>query len=358
MSALPIKADISTTWYVRFVPIALALVGSQLGSVLTRPAAKEIGRPLHQFESGRDFVRKLRVFICVLLFTGASVPVFAMQCPGNPDALGTSRVLAVSLNEYSHVGSMQYKQTLPLADHEVVLTFDDSPLPPYTDIILKILASQCVQANYFLIGQMANAYPYLVRRIYNAGHTVGTHTLHHPLALKHLPLRLVEHEVDGGISAVEAAMGDSKAVAPFFRIPGLSHSDAIDSFLASRSLVTWSADAVADDWFRRITPQQIVQRAMQRLNARGRGILLLHDIHPATALALPSLLKELKAHGYKVVHVVPAGELPKSVPELPAPAVTASGAWPRVLHTSGSNDGTATAILHHQVKKSVFGKIH
>jgi peptidoglycan/xylan/chitin deacetylase (PgdA/CDA1 family) len=253
---------------------------------------------------------------------------------------------------------MQYKQTLPLNDHEVVITFDDGPLPPYTDIILKILASQCVQANYFLIGQMAHAYPYLVRHIYNAGHTVGTHTLDHPLALKHLPLPLVEHEVDGGIAAVEAAIGDPKAVAPFFRIPGLARSDTIDRSLASQSLVTWSADVVADDWFRRITPQQIVQRAIQRLDAKGRGILLLHDIHPATALALPSLLKELKEHGYKVVHVVPASELPKSVPELAAPAAIASGAWPRVLHASATSDGAAMVISHHQAKKRVVVKIH
>ncbi|MGA9084836.1 MAG: polysaccharide deacetylase family protein [Pseudolabrys sp.] len=299
------------------------------------------------------------------MFAGTSVPAFAMQCPGNPDALGTSRMLAISPNELSHspnelshVGTMQYEQILPLNDHEVVLTFDDGPLPPYTDIILKILASQCVQASYFLIGQMAHTYPYLVRRIYNAGHTVGTHTLDHPLSLKHLPLPLVEHEVDGGIAAVEAAIGDPKAVAPFFRIPGLSRSDAVDSFLASRSLVTWSADVVADDWFRRITPQQIVQRAMQRLNAKGRGILLLHDIHPATALALPSLLKELKERGYKIVHVVPAGALPKSVPELPAPAAIASGTWPRVLHTSAAADRNATMISHAQVKKRVGGKIH
>jgi peptidoglycan/xylan/chitin deacetylase (PgdA/CDA1 family) len=197
-----------------------------------------------------------------------------------------------------------------------------------------------------------------VRRIYNAGHTVGTHTLDHPLVLKHLPLPLVEHEVDGGIAAVEAAVGDPKAVAPFFRIPGLARSDAVDSFLASQSLVTWSADVVADDWFRRITPQQIVQRAIQRLDTKGRGILLLHDIHPATALALPSLLKELKEHGYQVVHVVPAGELPKTVPELPAPAV-ASGTWPRVVvHTSASSDGTAMAALRHRAKKPVVAKIH
>ena len=292
------------------------------------------------------------------MFAGASVPAFAVECPGNADALGTSRVVAISPNEFSNVGTMQYKQTLPLNDHEVVITFDDGPLSPYTDIIIKILASQCVRANYFLIGKMAHTYPYLVRRIYNAGHTVGTHTLDHPLALKRLPLPLAEYEVDGGIAAVEAAIGDPKAVAPFFRIPGLARSDAIDALLVSQSLITWSADVVADDWFRRITPKQIVQRAMQRLDARGRGILLLHDIHPATALALPSLLKELKEHGYKVVHVVPTGELPKSVPDLPAPAAIASGAWPRVLHASATTDGTAIVISHHQVKRRIVGKIH
>lgn len=101
-----------------------------------------------------------------------------------------------------------------------------------------------------------------------------------------------------------------------------------------------------------------MQRAIQRLDAKGRGILLLHDIHPATALALPSLLKELKEHGYQVVHVVPAGELPKSVPELPAPAAVPSGAWPRVLHSSAKSDGTAAVISHHRVKKRVVGKMH
>jgi peptidoglycan/xylan/chitin deacetylase (PgdA/CDA1 family) len=312
----------------------------------------------HDFGAGFEIVHKLIAAFYLLAFVGANVPAYATQCFDDPDALGTSRVLAISPGDFSHIGSMQYKQALPLNDHEVVITFDDSPLPPYTDIILKILASQCVKANYFLIGQMAHAYPYLVRRIYNEGHTVGTHTLDHPLLLKRLPPPKVEYEVDGGIAAVQAAIGDPKAVAPFFRIPGLSRSDAVDSFLASKSLVTWSADVVADDWFRKITPQQIVQRAMQRLDAQGRGILLLHDIHPATALALPSLLKELKEHGYQIVHVVPTGELPKSVPELPAPAAIARETWPRVVHSSAKSDGAAAVISHHRVKKHVVGKTH
>jgi hypothetical protein len=63
----------------------------------------------------------------------------------------------------------------------------------------------------------------------------------------------------------------------------------------------------------------------------GQRILLLHDIQPATAMALPSLLKELKARGFHVVQVVPAGDRPKSVPELTASPATDKGAWPTVL---------------------------
>jgi peptidoglycan/xylan/chitin deacetylase (PgdA/CDA1 family) len=173
----------------------------------------------------------------------------------------------------------------------------------------------------------------MVRRIYNEGHTIGTHTQDHPLAFQRLALQKVKSEVDGGIASVDTAIGDPKAVSPFFRIPGLGRSKIADDFLASRSLVTWSADVVADDWFRRITAQTIVQRALQRLEAKGRGILLLHDIHPATAMALPMLLKELKARGFHVVQVVSAGERPKFVPERLASPTADKGAWPTVVRT-------------------------
>ncbi len=105
----------------------------------------------------------LAVFV-LLWFTGA--PLLASECPSNPDALGTSRAIAVSPTEYPRVGSMQYAQTVSLDDHEVVLTFDDGPLSPYTSRVLDILKAQCVQATFFIIGQMADSYPYLVRRAY------------------------------------------------------------------------------------------------------------------------------------------------------------------------------------------------
>lgn len=230
----------------------------------------------------------------------------AEDCPGHPDALGTSRVLVVDPSEISQVGVMQYHQSLPLNDKEVVLTFDDGPVPRYSNAVLDILAAQCVKATYFLVGAMARAYPATVRRIYEEGHTIGTHTEDHPSRMQKLPIEKVRQEIDEGIADVGAALGDPTELAPFFRIPGLARTDAIDQELAARSLIVFSSDTVADDWHRRIKPAQIVNRAMSRLEARGKGILLLHDIHPATVAALPELLAKLKEAGFHVVHVVPA----------------------------------------------------
>ena len=237
------------------------------------------------------------------LLSGAA-PARAESCPGNPDALGTSRTIVVSPQEYQRVGSMQYKQNLPLNDHEVVLTFDDGPLPPWSDKALEILKSQCVKVTYFIVGEMAHVYPDVVRREYEAGDTIGTHSMTHPI-FQRLTGNKLAYQIDAGIASVEAALGDPNELAPFFRIPGFGRSDVIEKALADRSLVVFSTDVVADDWFRHISPAQIVQRAMSRLDKRGRGILLLHDIHPWTVAALPVLLKELKDHGYHIVQVVP-----------------------------------------------------
>jgi peptidoglycan-N-acetylglucosamine deacetylase len=235
-----------------------------------------------------------------------AMPARAQECPGNPDVLGTERVLVLEPGELTRLGVMQYPRTLPLADKEVVLTFDDGPLPRYSNQVLDILAAQCVKATYFLVGQMARTYPGVVRRIYEAGHTIGTHTEDHPSHFQKLPIEKVRQEIDDGIADVGAALGDPGALAPFFRIPGLARTDAIEDELAARSLIVFSSDTVADDWYRRIKPGEIVRRAMSRLQARGKGILLLHDIHPGTVAALPELLKKLKEQGFHVVHVVPA----------------------------------------------------
>ena len=81
----------------------------------------------------------------------------AAECPGHPGALGVSRTIVLNPTEHPRLGTLQYDESLPLNDHEVVLTFDDGPLPPYTSRVLDTLAAECVKATFFLVGRMAQA---------------------------------------------------------------------------------------------------------------------------------------------------------------------------------------------------------
>ena len=266
-----------------------------------------------------------------------AAPAEAAECPGNPNALGTSRTIVVDPLEHARIGTMQYRETLPLDDKEVVLTFDDGPLPPNSTRVLDILAAQCVKATFFIVGEQARAFPSLVRRAFDEGHTIAMHSQHHPRGFGRLSLGRVNEEFEQGLASTAAALGDPHDVAPFFRIPGLSASATTEGYMASRGVMIWSADFPADDW-RHISSRQVLKRALDRLEKNGKGVLLLHDIQPATAIALPDLLKELKARGYRIVHVVPSGpDRPKTVTE-PAQWVMhhqAKPAWPSVVAAAG-----------------------
>src|SRR5438128_10700723 len=180
---------------------------------------------------GRDWVRRAAVLLAIASGM-AAMPASAADCPGDPDALGTSRTLVVDPREHPRIGTMQYAETLPLEDHEVVLTFDDGPLPPHSTQVLDILASQCVKATFFIIGRMARDYPEGVRKIRDAGHSIGTHTQNHPLSMKRMPIERAQQEIDDGIAATTAALGGSGSLAPFFRIPGLSRAEAVEDYPA------------------------------------------------------------------------------------------------------------------------------
>ena len=165
----------------------------------------------------------------------------AADCPGNPDALGTQRVITVDPTEHSRIGTLQYPESLPLNDKEVVLSFDDGPVMVYTDRILETLAAECVKATFFIVGRQARAYPAEVRKVYNEGHTVATHSQTHPLIFTRLRRFGAEREIEQGITSVTAALGGPRAVAPFFRFPGLGRSRAVEAYLALRGIMVWSA---------------------------------------------------------------------------------------------------------------------
>jgi peptidoglycan/xylan/chitin deacetylase (PgdA/CDA1 family) len=233
--------------------------------------------------------------------------------------LGTSRTIVVDPSQHSLLGGFQYRESLPLNDKEVVITFDDGPLPPYSTRILDILAQDCVKATFFMVGRMARSFPKIVRRVHDEGHTLANHSQNHPFNFRTMSVASAAREIEDGFDSIIAAVGDPAKVAPFFRFPGLHRQQPVEQYLASKRVMSWSVDFMADDWTR-ISSREVVRRALERLEAKGKGILLLHDIQPATALALPTLLSELKSRGYRVVHVVPSGTDR-------APTVTTAEQW-------------------------------
>ncbi len=233
------------------------------------------------------------------------------NCPGHPDAIGTSRTLVVDPRAHPRIGSMHYPETLPLQDKEVVLTFDDGPLPKNSNQVIQTLADNCVLATFFIIGQQARENPEGVRKLIAAGHTVGTHSQRHPLTFNRMSEAQAQQEVEQGIESTKAAMVDPKAIAPFFRIPGLMRAAPVEAYAESHGLQIWSTDFLADDWHH-ISSAKVYDLAMKRMEEMGKGILLLHDIQPRTVAALPKILHDMKARGYRIVHVVPA------TPDMPA----------------------------------------
>jgi len=240
----------------------------------------------------------------ILAFLSFSSAAIAGECAGNPDALGTSRTITLNPAEFKRLGTIQYKQTLPLEDHEVVLTFDDGPIPPHTDKVLDELAAECVKATFFVVGEMARAHPAALQRAYREGHTIGTHTEHHA-RLDRMPAEKAQKEISDGLASAAQVLDDKNAVAPFFRFPYLDHTGAAEERAEQLGLSVWSADIHGSDWTF-INAEKVTALSLSRLEAKKKGILLLHDIHDRTVKALPVLLRELKKKGYRVVHVAPA----------------------------------------------------
>jgi peptidoglycan/xylan/chitin deacetylase (PgdA/CDA1 family) len=230
----------------------------------------------------------------------------AADCPRH-GTLGTSRILSVDAVTTPRVGLKSFSQTLPLGDHEVVLTFDDGPWPPTTARVLAALANECVRATFFLIGKPASEHPEFVRKIAAGGHSIGHHTWLHRSLKRIRPGRTTE-EIDRGISAVEMALhgvATTTPTTPFFRFPGFETTPATLDLLQSRRIVVFGADLWASDW-NRMTPKQELKLITERLKAARKGIILFHDPKAQTAAMLPAFLRYLRDNDYHVVHVVPA----------------------------------------------------
>ncbi|WP_024510269.1 polysaccharide deacetylase family protein [Bradyrhizobium sp. ARR65] len=236
----------------------------------------------------------------------------------NPNALGVGRTVEIDTTGGPGFGFEHFKELDFLHDHEVVLTFDDGPWPENTPSVLKTLADECTTGIFFSIGKHATYYPEILKQVYAAGHTIGTHTWSHAnLNNKKLTDDQRKDEIEKGISAVKWALGGISP-APFFRFPALQHPPQMVTYLGTRNIAIFSCDLDSFD-FKAKNAQQVIDVTFKKLDKLGKGIILMHDFHKHTAEALPELLHRLKAEGYKVVAMrakAPVQSLPQYDAEL------------------------------------------
>ncbi|MBP0617996.1 polysaccharide deacetylase family protein [Jiella mangrovi] len=229
---------------------------------------------------------------------GTAFPFFESFHPAVGSTL-SGRTIAVA--RYSDIA---------LEPKEVVLTFDDGPMPGKTHKILKALGDYGVSATFLMVGQMAKAYPQIARDVAEAGHTIGTHTYRHPNLRTMSDAAAMAEIRKGEISVAEALAPIGLKPAPFFCFPYLADTATLRHRLAGEGIVTIDVDIDSKDYFRD-GPAAVRDRTLRALEKHGRGIILMHDIQNRTAAMLPGFLAELEKRGYKVVRLVPADQAPQ-----------------------------------------------
>ena len=226
--------------------------------------------------------------------TNTSQPITRQPMPERIFAAGNlgGRTLAVASTS-----------DIVLRPGEVILTFDDGPRAGKTSQILATLDQFGVKATFLMLGSAAQANPALAQQVARKGHTIGSHTFSH-VDLSTLTRQAALDEIAKGERAVSLALGGAGTLSPFFRFPYLSQTGFLRTNLMQGNMVVLDVDIDSKDYYKD-TPDVVATRAMARLDARGSGIVLFHDIHQRTVDMLPEFLAQLQERGYSVVRLVP-----------------------------------------------------
>lgn len=193
---------------------------------------------------------------------------------------------------------------------EIALTYDDGPNDRATEELLEVLESFGVKATFFMIGRFVRQRSEIARRVHEAGHLVGNHTMTHPW-LAWLPAPRVRDEIRGCNEAIEDAIG---APVRYFRPPHGARRPAVLRAARALGLTTVQWNAMGNDW-EPVTGEQIaarVEAGVAKARKRGAGSnILLHDGYELglgadrsqTVRATKMLLERFRAEGDSIVTV-------------------------------------------------------
>ncbi len=171
----------------------------------------------------------------------------------------------------------------------VALTFDDGP-SVYTSRLLDILREENVKATFFVLGKSAAVQKQTLRRIAEEGHNIGNHSYDHKNFAK-ISLDEARRQITLTDDITQEITGSKPT---YFRFPyGAFTNDKL--MLVNRPIIGWNIDPL--DWKYRDAEKVAAEMSKASANA----IILAHDIHKTTVEAIPQVIRNLKAKGYRIV---------------------------------------------------------
>jgi polysaccharide deacetylase family sporulation protein PdaB len=196
------------------------------------------------------------------------------------------------------------KKKLPIysverEDKKISISFDCAWGVDYTDKLLATMQEENVRCTFFMVEFWAKAHPDYVKKIYEMGHEIGTHSATHPYMSK-LDKNAVVKELSSSCQVIENITGKKVEV---FRPPYGDYNDNLIETASELNLYTIQWDVDSLDW-KNLSSNQIQERVLSKV--KNGSIVLFHNQGLHTAQALPKIIKTLKNKGYEIV---PIGEL-------------------------------------------------
>ncbi|MFJ5788482.1 polysaccharide deacetylase family protein [Lysinibacillus sp. NPDC097162] len=257
---------------------------------------------------GRKRIRWARIVAVIVFFTimlGASYYLLGgkIEEHGQAENIVSNEARLVETEEITediepNVEVIEEVETIALDPDGkyIALTFDDGPSSKVTPRVLQTLKQHDAKATFFMLGNRVEMYPHIAAQVAAEGHEIANHTFSHPNLKKMTHKEMIE-EIDKTNNIIEMATGITSTL---FRPPYGVYNQDILNYTASNNYTTilWSVDSL--DWKNR-NPTTIKKEILS--NVTNRSVVLMHDIHTATAEALPELLMTLKKDGYEFVTV-------------------------------------------------------
>ncbi|MBQ2755971.1 MAG: polysaccharide deacetylase family protein [Oscillospiraceae bacterium] len=170
--------------------------------------------------------------------------------------------------------------------------WEDEDIPQ----ILNTLEKYNAKATFFVVGEWCSRCPDSLKKIYDAGQEIGSHSDTHP-DMSVLNEAEIAEELDGCAEKIAAVTGDKPLL---FRPPSGAYSNTLIKTAKEMGYYTvqWSVDSI--DW-KGLTAEEIFERVTAK--TKSGDIILLHSGADHTAEALPAILEKLTADGFELVPV-------------------------------------------------------